>query len=146
MTGPILVTGGTGTLGQHLVPLLRASGHEVRVPTRREREAEEGVPHVVGDLLDDTGVEAAVEDVETVAQLAGGPKGDDRATETLVRAGAIASAARPEAWPTCSVPRCRHSPTSPAATWPHATSAVRSFRSGSRARRARPTGPGATST
>lgn len=86
MTKPILVTGGTGTLGQHVVPRLLKAGREVRVLSRREREASEGVQYVVGDLLDDAGIEAAVEGVESVLHLAGGPKGDDRATETLVRA------------------------------------------------------------
>jgi uncharacterized protein YbjT (DUF2867 family) len=89
MTTPILVTGGTGTLGRHVFPRLLEAGRGVRVLTRREQVATErrdGVEHVVGDLLDGSGVEAAVRDVETVLHLAGGPKGDDRATEALVRA------------------------------------------------------------
>lgn len=90
MTRPILVTGGTGTLGQHVVPRLREAGREVRVLTRSERNGSEGVKYVVGDLLGSTGIEAAVEGVETVLHLAGGPKGDDRATEALVRAATSA--------------------------------------------------------
>ncbi|MFJ8051513.1 SDR family oxidoreductase [Streptomyces luteogriseus] len=86
MTSPILVTGGTGTLGAHVVPLLRASGHEVRILTRHVRPATDGIDHVTGDLLKDEGVEAAVDGVETVLHLAGGPKGDDQATRALVRA------------------------------------------------------------
>jgi uncharacterized protein YbjT (DUF2867 family) len=86
MIRPILVSGGTGTLGQHLVPRLRKPGDEVRVLTRREREDEEGVTHVVADLLGDTEVEPALDGVKTVVHLAGGPRGDDRATETLMRA------------------------------------------------------------
>ncbi|MFD5909187.1 SDR family oxidoreductase [Streptomyces massasporeus] len=86
MTAPILVTGGTGTLGAHVVPLLRASGHDVRILTRRARPATDGVDHVTGDLLKGEGVEAAVDGVETVLHLAGGPKGDDEATRALVRA------------------------------------------------------------
>ena len=31
----ILVTGGTGTLGRHLVPRLRETGREIRVLSRR---------------------------------------------------------------------------------------------------------------
>ncbi|MFH9571143.1 SDR family oxidoreductase [Streptomyces sp. NPDC017454] len=85
-TTPLLVTGGTGTLGGHVVPLLRAAGHEVRVLTRRPRPDEDGVTYVTGDLLTGEGVEAAVDGVHTVLHLAGGPKGDDRATRTLVRA------------------------------------------------------------
>lgn len=87
MTRAILVTGGTGTLGQHVVPRLREAGREVRVLSRSAQEGSEGVEYVVGDLLGGTGIQAAVEGVETVLHLAGGPKGDDRATEALVRAG-----------------------------------------------------------
>ncbi|MFH9004039.1 SDR family oxidoreductase [Streptomyces afghaniensis] len=90
MTTPILVTGGTGTLGGHVVPLLRASGHDVRILTRRPRPATAGVEYVTGDLLKGEGVEAAVDGVETVLHLAGGPKGDDEATRTLVRAASAA--------------------------------------------------------
>jgi uncharacterized protein YbjT (DUF2867 family) len=90
MTTPILVTGGTGTLGGHVVPLLRASGHDVRILTRRPRPGTAGVEYVTGDLLEGEGVEAAVDGVETVLHLAGGPKGDDVATRTLVRAASEA--------------------------------------------------------
>ncbi|MEU5392464.1 SDR family oxidoreductase [Streptomyces tibetensis] len=90
MTAPILVTGGTGTLGAHVVPLLRASGHEVRILTRHARPAADGIEHVTGDLLKGEGVEAAVDGVETVLHLAGGPKGDDEATRALVTAAARA--------------------------------------------------------
>jgi uncharacterized protein YbjT (DUF2867 family) len=34
MTPPILVTGGTGTLGGHVVSLLRAGGRDVRILSR----------------------------------------------------------------------------------------------------------------
>jgi uncharacterized protein YbjT (DUF2867 family) len=90
MTSPILVTGGTGTLGAHVVPLLRASGHDVRILTRSTRPAADGVDYVTGDLLKGDGVEAAVQGAETVLHLAGGPKGDDEATRTLVAAAARA--------------------------------------------------------
>ena len=35
---PILVTGGTGTLGRQVVPRLREAGGEVRVLSRRGRD------------------------------------------------------------------------------------------------------------
>ena len=35
ITSPILVTGGTGTLGRLVVPRLRDAGHDVRVLSRR---------------------------------------------------------------------------------------------------------------
>lgn len=90
MTSPILLTGGTGTLGGHVLPLLHAAGRDVRVLTRHPRESEPGTTYVAGDLLADTGIEQAVDGVDTVLHLAGGPKGDDRATATLARAAAAA--------------------------------------------------------
>jgi len=88
MTAPILVTGGTGTLGGHVVPLLREAGRTVRVLSRHGREAADGVEYVTADLLkdDDEGLRAALEGTEVVLHLAGGPKGDDVATRNLVRA------------------------------------------------------------
>ena len=38
MTTPILVTGGSGTLGRPVVERLRAAGREVRVLSRRSRD------------------------------------------------------------------------------------------------------------
>ncbi|MFI7394841.1 SDR family oxidoreductase [Streptomyces tendae] len=85
-TTPLLVTGGTGTLGGHVVPLLRTAGRDLRVLTRSPRPDADGVTYVTGDLRTGEGVEAAVDGVHTVLHLAGGPKGDDEATRTLVRA------------------------------------------------------------
>ncbi|MGI5428273.1 SDR family oxidoreductase [Streptomyces sp. CA-179760] len=90
MTSSILVTGGTGTLGGHVVPLLHAAGHEVRILSRNARPAEDGIGYVTGDLLKGEGVEAALDGAETVLHLAGGPKGDDEATRNLVRAASRA--------------------------------------------------------
>lgn len=90
MTSTILVTGGTGTLGGHVVPLLRAAGRDVRVLSRHSRESRDGVEYVICDLLKDEGIEAAVDGVETILHLAGGPKGDDEATRNLVRAASKA--------------------------------------------------------
>lgn len=86
MTSPILITGGTGTLGGHVVPLLREAGRDLRVLSRRPREPGNGIRHVAGDLLAGTGLAPAVEGVQTVVHLAGGPKGDDEATRNLVLA------------------------------------------------------------
>ncbi|WP_034265188.1 SDR family oxidoreductase [Actinospica robiniae] len=92
MTQMTLVTGGTGTLGAHFVPLLRAAGSEVRVLTRHARPSEDGVQYVACDLLaeDDAPLRAALDGVDVVVHLAGGPKGDDVATAHLVRAAAAA--------------------------------------------------------
>ncbi|GAA1975053.1 NAD(P)-binding oxidoreductase [Catenulispora subtropica] len=90
MTGKIFVTGGTGTLGGHVVPLLRAAGHELRLLSRKPREAAPGVEYVTGDLLVGDGLDAALADVDVVLHMAGGKKGDDVATRNLAEAAARA--------------------------------------------------------
>ena len=50
MTSDILVTGGTGTLGRLVVRGLHDAGHKVRVLSRRDHEAGDGVGYVTGDL------------------------------------------------------------------------------------------------
>lgn len=90
MTSPILITGGTGTLGRQVVPLLRAAGRDVRVLSRHGREPGDGVEYLAGDLFEGKGIEPALEGVETVLHLAGGPKGDEVATRNLVEAASRA--------------------------------------------------------
>jgi uncharacterized protein YbjT (DUF2867 family) len=90
MTSSILVTGGTGTLGRHVTPLLLDAGCKVRVLSRRSHEPRDGLEFVTGDLLKDEGIEPAVDGAEIVLHLAGGPKGDDEATRNLVRAASRA--------------------------------------------------------
>ncbi|MFJ8434131.1 SDR family oxidoreductase [Kitasatospora sp. NPDC094019] len=97
-SAPVLVTGGTGTLGRHVVPLLRAAGRDVRVLTRNPRPAADGVEYVVGDLLtgaDGKGgggkdVDAALAGVEVVLHLAGDAKNDEATTRNLVAAARAA--------------------------------------------------------
>lgn len=83
---PILVTGGTGTLGRQVVPLLRAAGVHIRVLSRHGHESADGVEHVTCDLQTGAGLAPAVDGIDTILHLAGGPKGDDEATRNLVRA------------------------------------------------------------
>ena len=90
MRAPILVTGGTGTLGRLVVPRLRDAGCDVRVLSRRDREGEEGVEFVTGDLATGDGVDAAVAGTEVVLHCAGGPKGDEDKARHLVRAASRA--------------------------------------------------------
>jgi uncharacterized protein YbjT (DUF2867 family) len=90
MTSPILVTGGTGTLGRQVVPRLREAGCDVRVLSRRTREAADGIEYVTGDLLKDEGTQAAVDGAGIIVHCAGGAKGDDEATRNLVRAASLA--------------------------------------------------------
>lgn len=70
----ILVTGGTGTLGRHVVPALRAAGADVVVLSRH------------GDNACDLLTEVPVVDADVVVHLAGGHKGDDVATRNLLAA------------------------------------------------------------
>jgi len=90
MTSRILVTGGTGTLGRHVVPRLRDTGTAVRVLSRHARETADGVEYVTGDLLKDEGIRAAVDGAGIIVHCAGGRKGDDEATRNLVAAASRA--------------------------------------------------------
>ena len=86
MNAPILLTGGTGTLGGHVAPRLLAAGAELRILSRGRRDAEAGIEYVVGDLAADRAIDAAVAGVRTVVHLAGGAKGDEVLAGHLVRA------------------------------------------------------------
>lgn len=82
----ILVTGGTGILGRHVVSHLQAAGCKVRVLSRHSREVGEGVEFVAGDLATGEGITAAVEDSEIIVHCAGSSKGDEHKTLNLVQA------------------------------------------------------------
>jgi uncharacterized protein YbjT (DUF2867 family) len=86
MASPILVTGGTGTLGRHVVRRLRDAGNNVRVLSRRSHEAEDGIQFMSGDLATGEGIEPAVDGIETIVHLAGSAKGDEDKARNLVRA------------------------------------------------------------
>ena len=87
MSAPIvLVTGGTGTLGRHVVERLHRAGCEVRVLSRSRHEDREGVRHVVGDLATGEGLVPALQRVTAIVHCASGQKGDAEATRALVRA------------------------------------------------------------
>ncbi len=92
MTSPILVTGGTGTLGRQIVPRLQDAGRDVRVLSRHARQAAEGIEYVTGDLLKNEGIGAAVDGAGIIVHCAGSNKGDDEATRNLVRAASRAGA------------------------------------------------------
>jgi nucleoside-diphosphate-sugar epimerase len=68
----MLVTGGTGFLGSHLVRALLKGGHEVRALVRQGSDVEKlkGAELVYGDLTEPGGLRRAVEGVETVYHLA----------------------------------------------------------------------------
>ncbi|MEX0667749.1 MAG: NAD(P)H-binding protein [Acidimicrobiia bacterium] len=89
---PILVTGGTGTLGRLVVALLRDAGCDVRVLSRNSRKGAEGVQFVTGDLATGQGIEAAVEGTEIIVHCAGSTKGDEDKARHLVKAASPAGA------------------------------------------------------
>ncbi|AYF79320.1 NAD(P)-dependent oxidoreductase [Nocardia yunnanensis] len=86
MAKTVLVTGGTGTLGTLVTPLLRAAGVCVRVLSRTARAGADGIEYVAGDLRTGAGIAEAVADADTVLHLAGTQKGDGAKTQTLVDA------------------------------------------------------------
>jgi uncharacterized protein YbjT (DUF2867 family) len=90
VTSAVLVTGGTGTLGRIVVPLLRDAGRPVRVLSRHSHESANGLEYVTGDLTAGEGLDRAVDGVETIVHLAGSAKGDEHKTRNLVRAAARA--------------------------------------------------------
>jgi uncharacterized protein YbjT (DUF2867 family) len=92
MTSPILVTGGTGTLGRHVVRRLQDAGCDVRVLSRRNRETGDGIEFVTGDLATGEGIEAAVDGVAAIVHLAGSAKGDEDKARNLVQAASRAGA------------------------------------------------------
>lgn len=67
MTENILVTGGTGTLGRHVVDRLAGAGHPVRVLSRTRG------PYL-GDLSTGAGLQTAIDGVKTILHLAGDPR------------------------------------------------------------------------
>jgi uncharacterized protein YbjT (DUF2867 family) len=87
-TPPILVTGGTGTLGRLVVPRLRDAGLSVRVLSRHDHPVGNGVEYVTGDLATGEGIEAALDGAETILHLAGTAKGDEVKARNLVAAAA----------------------------------------------------------
>jgi uncharacterized protein YbjT (DUF2867 family) len=92
MTSPVLVTGGTGTLGRLVVPRLRDAGCEVRVLSRRGRDATDGTEYVTGDLATGEGIDAAVARAEVIVHCAGSSKGDEDKARHLVQAASRAGA------------------------------------------------------
>jgi uncharacterized protein YbjT (DUF2867 family) len=86
MTSPILVTGGTGTLGRLVVRRLGDAGYKVRVLSRRSHKSGDGTEFMTGDLATGEGIEPAVDGAETIVHLAGSARGDEDKTRNLVRA------------------------------------------------------------
>ncbi|QEW02790.1 SDR family oxidoreductase [Microbacterium lushaniae] len=82
----MLVTGGTGNLGRHVVPLLRDAGATVRVLSRTATPDARGIPVLRGDTVAGVGLDAAMAGADVVLHLAGGRKGDDVAARNVAAA------------------------------------------------------------
>jgi dTDP-L-rhamnose 4-epimerase len=74
----VLVTGGAGFIGSHLVDRLLASGHEVRILDSLDPQVHDGVPAylapeaelVIGDVRDRGAVERSLDDADALVHLA----------------------------------------------------------------------------
>jgi len=67
----ILVTGGSGFIGSHLLNRLSALGRPTRAVVRRKIDAPPGIDVVFGDLDTGEGIEDALRDVTVVIHVAG---------------------------------------------------------------------------
>jgi uncharacterized protein YbjT (DUF2867 family) len=88
-TRPILVTGGTGRLGRHVVKGLQAAGRSVRVLARGQHDSG-GIDVVTADLSTGQGVDAAMSGVDIVVHCAGSKSHDDVKARHLVEAASRA--------------------------------------------------------
>src|SRR5438874_11986633 len=71
----ICITGGTGYMGQRLIPLLLARGHRVRVVARASSAGHvhaRALP-VIGDALNEESVAGALQPDDTLIHLVGTP-------------------------------------------------------------------------
>src|SRR4030095_10889619 len=71
----VLVAGGTGYVGQALVPVLLARGHEVRVLARAASASRvaPGAATVIGDALEGSSYSAAVRPGDAIVHMVGTP-------------------------------------------------------------------------
>ncbi|WP_323173272.1 NAD(P)H-binding protein [Natrialba sp. PRR66] len=77
-----LVTGATGTLGTALRPRLTAADHAVRAASRSPpEETRVELDWVELDLIEGTGLESALDNVDVVIHTATAPKGDTAAVD-----------------------------------------------------------------
>src|SRR5882762_8917665 len=77
----VLVTGGTGTLGRHVVRLLRNSGHRARILSRNPRGH---VDAVKGDLTTGAGLIKAVSGMDAIIHAASATTQPTRLRDTDV--------------------------------------------------------------
>jgi len=65
----ILVAGGTGFVGRHLVPALLLEGHNVRIMTRHPGSRSDGATEVMGDVAEPLSIAAAMVDIDAAYYL-----------------------------------------------------------------------------
>ena len=72
----VFITGGTGYLGQRLIPELLEHGHTVRALVRQGSQAKlpAGCESVIGDPLNQESFAAQIRPADTFVQLVGVPK------------------------------------------------------------------------
>jgi uncharacterized protein YbjT (DUF2867 family) len=85
-TGPVLVTGASGTLGKPLVSKLLGAGLDVRALSRRPAADSVGVTWWTGDLKTGEGLDKALAGVQRVVHCASSQKGDPTAAKNLIEA------------------------------------------------------------
>lgn len=71
----IALTGGTGFIGQRLIPILIAKGHDVRALTRKSQDARAGVTWIEGDLDNEVALAQLCAGCQSVIHMAGVIKG-----------------------------------------------------------------------
>jgi uncharacterized protein YbjT (DUF2867 family) len=81
-----LVTGGTGTLGRHLVSQLQDAGATLRVLSRKRRPEQASIQHVTGDLRTGAGLAAALDGATVILHCATAARGEVAMTQRLVDA------------------------------------------------------------
>ncbi len=68
----VLVTGGTGFIGSHVVEALHAGGYQPIVMTRQQqKDSKDGILYVLGDLMDYEVVEETIARCDGIIHLAG---------------------------------------------------------------------------
>jgi len=83
----ILLTGGTGFVGGHVLATLRASGRPVRCLVRSPAKAGLECDLVQGDMTDPASLQKAVEGVDTVVHLVAIRQGSDEKFERIMKQG-----------------------------------------------------------
>ncbi len=97
MTSKILVTGGSGTLGRHILPFLLKAGNVVRLASRSERKNgfPAGIEWAQTSLETGEGLTEAIHGMDTILHLASDPRQPQRVdvegTQRLLARAKIAS-------------------------------------------------------